>query len=206
MDEQEKKLLALQAKVQGYGKENQTELVYVLAEGVRLITGQDRIRIYLEDLIAGALTCAFASGLNGAELHEVAFPIVSQDALVSRVFFSQYPAEFSAATAVDCPLDMALAERFGIAASWCMPLVSRGRSIGVICVDSTLQGLRLPGRVKSRLADFVLMVGEGLDEARSYHQQVQLARRLEESKKREAAGQMVRSAVRLVDQIGRAHV
>ena len=106
MDELEKQLLALQAKVRGYGKENQTELVYVLAEGVRLITGQDRIRIYLEDLIAGALTCAFASGLNCAELHEVAFPIVSQDALVSRVFVSQYPAEFSAATSDDVTEDV----------------------------------------------------------------------------------------------------
>lgn len=206
MDELEKQLLALQAKVRGYGKENQTELVYVLAEGVRLITGQDRIRIYLEDLIAGALTCAFASGLNGAELHEVAFPIVSQEAQVSRVFVSQYPSEFSAATAAEYPLDLALSERFGIPASWCMPLVSRGRSIGVICVDSDQPGLHLSGRVKSRLADFILMVGEGLDEARSYHQQVQLARRLEESKKREAAGQMVRSAVRLVDRVVLASV
>lgn len=206
MDEQEKRLLELQSKVRGYGKENQTELVYVLAEGVRLITGQDRIRIYLEDLIAGALTCAFAGGLNSAELHEAVFPIVSQDALVSRVFVSQYPAEFSAATAADYSLDRVLSERFGIVASWCMPLVSRGRSIGVLCVDSDQPGLRLSGRVKSRLADFILMVGEGLDEARSYHQQVQLARRLEESKKREAAGQMVRSAVRLVDRVVLASV
>jgi transcriptional regulator with GAF, ATPase, and Fis domain len=206
MDEQEKRLLELQAKVRGYGKENQTELVYVLAEGARLITGQDRIRIYLEDLIAGALTCAFAGGLSSAELHEAVFPIVSQDALVSRVFVSQYPAEFSASAAVDYPLDGALSERFGIAASWCMPLVSRGRSIGVLCVDSSQQAIHLTGRVKSRLADFVLMVGERLDEARSYHQQVQLARRLEESKKREAAGQMVRSAVRLVDRVVLASV
>lgn len=206
MEELEKRLLDLQVKVQGYGKENQTELLYVLAEGARLITGQDRIRIYLEDLIAGALTCAFATGLNGADLRSVAFPIVSSDALVSRVFVSQYPAAFTAATTKDSSLDMAVADQFGGTAGWFMPLVCRGRSIGVLCIDSEQESMQLSGRIKSRLADFVLMVGEGLDEARSYHQQVQLARRLEESKKREAAGQMVRSAVRLVDRVVLASV
>jgi len=206
MDELENRLQYLQEKIKAYGKENQTELLYVLAEGARLISGEDLVRIYLEDLISGALTCAFATGPNGADLRDVAFPIISRDALVSRVFVSQYPADFKKSDDDPDSLDMAVAIRFDIASSSCLALVSRGRSIGVLCLDRAQGVLALPGRVKSRLADFMIQVSAQLDEARNYHQQVQLARRLEESKKSEAAGQMVRSAVRLVEKVALASV
>jgi len=203
---QDEFLQSLRLKIDSYGKENQTELLYVLAEGVRLISGVELVRIYLEDLISGALTCAFANGPDGAELREVAFPIITQDAVVSRVFISQYPADFRSGDVTAGALDNAVAGRFALVASSCLPLVSRGRSIGVLCIDRDHGDLVLPGKVKSRLAEFIQQVAERLDEARSYHQQVQLARRLEESKKREAAGQMVRSAVRLVEKVALASV
>lgn len=203
---QDELLQALRVKIDGYGKENQTELLYVLAEGVRLISGVDLVRIYLEDLISGALTCAFATGPDGAELREVAFPIITQDAVVSRVFVSQYPADFRIGDGAAGTLDGAVAGRFNLSSSSYLPLVSRGRSIGVLCIDSRHGDLALSGKIKSRLAEFILQLAERLDEARSYHQQVQLARRLEESKKREAAGQMVRSAVRLVEKVALASV
>ncbi len=206
MKEIEQQLQTLLEKVRAYGKENQAELLYVLAEGVRLVSGIDLLRIYLEDLISGALTCAFASGPNATELQQVAFPIICRDALVSRVFASQYPADFSLADAPADSLDYMLAVRFGIISGWYLPMVSRGRSIGILCVDSEHEGFWLQGRIKTALAGFMLQVAERLDIARSYHQQVQLARRLEESKKREAAGQMVRSAVRLVDKVALASV
>lgn len=199
-------LQALRLKIDGYGKENQTELLYVLAEGVRLICGIDLVRIYLEDLISGALTCAFASGPDAAEIRKFAFPIITQDAVVSRVFVSQCPADFRAADGAVGTLDSAVVGRFKIAFSSYLPLVSRHRSIGVLCIDSAHVDLKLSGKVKSLLAEFILQLVGRLDEARSYHQQVQLARRLEESKKREAASQMVRSAVRLVEKVALASV
>jgi len=206
MEEHEQYVQELQEKVRAYGKENQTELLYVLAEGVRLISGVDLVRIYLEDLISGALICAYASGSSSVELRETSFPIITKNALLSRVFVSQYPADFCCSEAPLDSLDHTVAGLLGIAASSYLPLVSRGRSIGVLCIDSTHSSLTLPGKVKSRLSDFIIQVTERLDEARSYHQQVQLARRLEESKKREAAGLMVRSAVRLVDKVALASV
>ena len=54
-------LQELRGKIASYGKENQTELLYVLAEGVRLISGQERLRVYLEDLVTGALSCVAAT-------------------------------------------------------------------------------------------------------------------------------------------------
>jgi len=194
-------LHSLRVKIAGYGKENLTELLYVLAEGVSYISGLSRVRIYVEDLIDGALACVHAVGPEAAEIREVAFPMISQDSLVSRVFAGQYPAEFRRTVSDDESLDITMARQFGIAGSSCLPLVSRGKSIGVLCLDREAGDQEPGGQTKSRLADFLAVVADRLDEARSYHQQVQLARRLEESKKHEAAGLMVRSAVRLVEKL-----
>ncbi len=199
-------LHSLRVKIAGYGKENLTELLYVLAEGVGYISGLSRVRIYVEDLIAGALACVHAVGPETAEIREVAFPMISQDCLVSRVFAGQYPAEFRRTVSDDDTLDTSMARQFGIAGSSCLPVVSRGKSIGVLCLDREAGDQEPSGQTKSRLADFLAVVADRLDEARSYHQQVQLARRLEESKKHEAAGRMVRSAVRLVEKVVLASV
>lgn len=50
------------------------------------------------------------------------------------------------------------------------------------------------------------MIGNRLDSARKYHQQLLLARSVEEYKKRETAAFMVRSAVRLIDRLSLASV
>lgn len=196
----------LRGKVSAYGKENQTELLYVLVEGVRLITGVSSLRVYVEDLIAGALTCAHAVGPNALAIKEVSFSIISPDALVSRVFTTQCPAEFRLDGAEATSSDALFASRHGIASSTLIPLLCDSRSIGVLCIDREHRGADIQPQERLQLEQFVALVSEKLDEARSYHQQVQLARRLEEARMREAAGQMVRSAVRLVEKVALASV
>ena len=202
----QQQLTALQQKVRSYGKENQTELLYVLAEGARLISGSDRIRIYLEDLIAGALRCAFTSGYQEAEIQQTSFPIVTDDALLSAVFANQHPADFSTEAGASQLMDLSVAHRFGIGSSWYLPLVSGSTSIGVLVIDYPQTRGDLSGQQKVLITDFAFQIGERLDEARSYHQQIKLARRLEESKQRDAAALMVRSAARLVDKVALASV
>lgn len=199
-------LHGLRVKVAGYGKENLTELLYVLAEGVSYISGLGRVRIYVEDLIAGTLSCVYAVGPGAEDIRKMSLPMISDDSMVTKVFAGQYPAEFRRTVTDDDSIDARMARRFNIAGSSCFPLVSRGKSLGALCLDREAGDQEPGGQTKSSLADFLSVVSDRLDEARSYHQQVQLARRLEESKKREAAGQMVRSAVRLVDKVVLASV
>ncbi len=206
MEQSDAALQELRSKVASYGKENQAELLYVLAEGVRLVSGLNRVRIYLEDLVDGALSCAAASGPNSEEVRKVPFPIIAQDAMVSRVFARQYPAELRRADTPPGSLDHGFCDRFDIHASTGLPLVSRGKSIGVLCIDRDAAQTEPSGKVKSQLADLIDVVVGQLDDARAYHQKIQLARRLEESKKRETAALMVRSAVRLVDKVALASV
>ena len=193
-------------KVATYGKENQGELLYALAEGARLLSGSARVRIYLEDLTRCVLSCVHVTGAKAEPIREHSFPIISSESVVSRVFASQYPADFrAAATEPDTP-DSRFAEQFNVHDSYIMPVVSLGKSIGVICIDNNQANRGLKAREKSLLADFSGFVAGRLDQARIYHQQVQLARRLEESKSREAAGMMVASAVRLIEKLSLASV
>ncbi len=200
------RLAALRAKISGYGKENQGELLYALAEGARLLSGSERVRIYLEDLTRGALSCVHATGPRAADVRETCFPIVSTETIVSSVFVSQYPVDFKVTPEQRDSADALFARSFGFGASYVMPVVSLGKSIGVLCVDLERSGEILGAQTKSQLADFSGFVADRLDQARIYHQQVRLARRLEEFKAREAAGMMVRSAVRLIEKVSLASV
>jgi transcriptional regulator with GAF, ATPase, and Fis domain len=196
----------LRAKVGAYGKENQGELLYALAEGARLLSGSERVRIYLEDLTNGVLSCVHVTGDMSEETRRQSFPIISTETVVSSVFVSQYPADFRLNSALPDSPDSVFARRFSFRASYIMPVVSLGKSIGVLCIDQDHAGEVLKAAEKSLLADFTGFVADRLDQARIYHQQVQLARRLEELKAREAAGMMVRSAVRLIEKLSLASV
>jgi transcriptional regulator with GAF, ATPase, and Fis domain len=206
MDSFTPQLTQILDRIAGYGKENLAEMLHGLAEGVILVSGRDRVRIYLEDLTRGALSCAHVSGPFASEIADVTFPIVSPDAMVSTIFISRYPAEQNLADGETPALDRTFADRFGIASSYLIPLTSQGKSLGVVCIDSEDGGETIESGARGILRDFVGSVGEKLDLARKYHQQLLLARRVEEYKKREAAGFMVRSAVRLIDRLSLAAV
>lgn len=200
------KLHALRQKIATYGKENQGELLYALAEGAQQLSGSERVRIYLEDLTRGALSCVLATGPFAAEVSQSTFPLISSEMVVSNVFVSQYASDFKISGGSDITFDRDFARRFGFRASFVMPIVSLGKSIGVLCIDQDHPGEVLGGRAKSQLADFTGFLADFLDNARIYHQQVQLARKLEEFKRREAAGLMARSAVRLIEKVSLASV
>jgi transcriptional regulator with GAF, ATPase, and Fis domain len=199
-------LAPFRAKVVTFGKENQGELLYALAEAAQLVSGNDRIRIYLEDLTVGALSCAHATGTREKEVRHATYSLVLSDNSISRVFISQQALEFTQSDIALDDVDRAFAKQFNFVSSYVMPIVSLGKSIGVLCIDQENFG-EMPGtKARTQLTDFASFVADRLDQARIYHQQVQLARRLEEFKAREAAEMMAKSAVRLIDKLSLASV
>ncbi|SNB47912.1 GPMC system transcriptional regulator [Geobacter sp. DSM 9736] len=201
-----RQLVRLQEKIEGYGKENLTEMLHSVVEGIRTVTGRERVRAYLEDLTRGSLTCSYAAGPFASEVREVTFPIISRSAMVSSVFASQYATEFRDTLGHGPAQDREFCSRFNIASSYLIPVTSYGKSIGVVCIDQDQPGEVLGAREKSLLNEFVTGIADRIDHARIYHQQLLLARRVDEYKKREAAGFMVRSAVRLIDRLTLASV
>ncbi len=192
-------------KIRGFGKENLADILHALGEVVPLLSRQSRCRLYLEDLTSGTLNCVLATGRQAAEVRRHAFPLTDPDFLVSRVFISQESAAF------EDPSELTgqgreIAERFALQTSYQLPLLHRGRAVGVLCIDGSRRG-QLPDQQRRRaLKLFLGEVVPVIDQARKHHQQLVLARRIDEAKKTEAARTMVRSAVRLIDHLSLASV
>jgi transcriptional regulator with GAF, ATPase, and Fis domain len=192
-------------KITSFGKENLVDILHEIGEAIPLITGQSRFRFYLEDLTGGILSCVLASSRARQSIIDHVFALTDENYLVSMVYIGQQDAEFS--DRHDLP-DRArqLAEDFGLMASTQLSLVHKGRSIGVVCIDSTRIGKTLDEEGRQTLRAFLEQVAPVLDRACKYHQQIIVARNIDESKKKEAARTMVRSAVRLIDKLSLASV
>ncbi len=200
------RLALLSQKIRSYGKENIEDILHVALEAVNLVTRLNRCRIYLEDLTSGSLSCAAVTGLQARAIREQTFPINTTDYLVSRVYVSQEEAQVEDMATFASSFARQLAERFAIRASYHLPLLHLGRSVGVLCIDSSRRG-QLPAEDQRRaIKAFFDEVVPVIDQARKYHQQIVLARRVDEAKKKEAAFTMVKSAVRLIDKLSLASV
>ncbi len=196
----------LTQKIVAYDKENLDEMLFAAGEGVRLIADTDNVRIYLEDLTRGALSCVYASGPFASEIREETFPIISRQSLVSRVLMSGKPDGFSDSRHEPLQMDKEFTQRFSVIASFLVPIIQGGRTFGVVCIDRDRPGEAVQPRQRELLGEFIDAVAENLNQARKYHQQLLLARRVDEYKKREAATLMVQSAVRLIEPLALASV
>jgi transcriptional regulator with GAF, ATPase, and Fis domain len=206
MERTKQTIVELREKIAAFGKENLEEMLHSLAGGITALAPSCSVRIYLEDLTRGALSCNYATGPDQAAIREITFPINAGDILVSTVFVSQQPMELRAAQKQLCEADREFVARFGITSSSLFPITSFGKSIGVLCCDRQAEGESFDGRKKGLIGQFLVDIADRLDLARKYHQQLLLSRRVDEYKKREAAGFMVRSAVRLIDKVSLASV
>ncbi|HXE96991.1 MAG TPA: GAF domain-containing protein, partial [Dongiaceae bacterium] len=147
------RLKNFQTAIAAYGKENLGELLYALAENAKQLSGCEQVRIYLEDLTRGTLVCAHATGPLGKELGETTFPIVLKEAIISNVFVSQFPQDFKISGTGTSSIDYECAVRFRLRSSYIMPIVSMGKSIGVLCIDQDHPGEVLSSRAKMQLAE-----------------------------------------------------
>ncbi|MBN2645828.1 MAG: GPMC system transcriptional regulator [Desulfuromonadaceae bacterium] len=194
------------AKINNYGKESIEDILHLIAQSALLLSGQNRCRIYLEDLTSGSLSCAIATGRHDTELRQMTFPITSSRFLISRVYVNQEETLQADMQTLSSPEAREIANRFHIRASYVLPLLHKNRSVGVLCIDSSRKG-HLPSEERQQqLKMLVQEVTPSLDIARKYHQQLVLARRIDEGKSREAALYMMKSAVRLVENLTLASV
>ena len=193
-------------KITTYGKENMEEILHVLTEAVNLITRRWRCRIYLEDLISGSLSCVIATGIHARELRERSFPINTETFMVSRVYASQEAAQHHDTKTLTNLEARKFAAQFEVRSSYITPLLHNNRAIGVLCIDSDQKEQTPNTQQRRELSDFLNQVTPTLNRARKYHQQLVLARQVDKQKKHSAALYMVKSAVRLIDNLSLASV
>ncbi len=192
-------------EIQEFGKENLEEILHRLIKGIQILATSGRCRIYLEDLTMGALTCAAATSGDIRKLQNHFSPINNSDYSISQVYqqkreldindLSNYPN--------DAPLTAGIKK---ISASYLLPITQLGRSIGVLCLDRTSHEQLPTEQQLHRIRKLLAETTPVLNRARKYNQQLQLARRVDEAKKRQAALFMVKSAAQLVDQVAMASV
>ncbi len=192
-------------QIHDFGKENLEEILHKIVEGVQILTGGGRCRIYLEDLTVGALTCAATSAGDALKSHYDPSPINNGTFLITRVY--QQKQELAIPDLShhidDLPLQTGQ-QKF--TACYLLPISQLGRSIGVLCLDQS-NDKQLPDEKQLLpIRKLLLQTAPTLDQARKYHQQLVLAKRVDEAKKREAALFMVKSAAQLVDQVALASV
>ncbi|MCD6186946.1 MAG: GPMC system transcriptional regulator [Desulfuromusa sp.] len=191
--------------IQDFGKESLEEILHKLIEGVQVLTDGGHCRIYLEDLTMGAITCV--AGTDGETLHiqNNFSPINNNHFLISRVY--QQKQELAISDLTQYPQDIPLITGNRKAgASYLLPITQLGRSIGVLCLDREKSSQFPPEERLHRIRKLLVEAAPMLNRARKYHQQLLLARRVDEAKKREAALFMVKSAAQLVDQVALASV
>ncbi|WP_303722455.1 GPMC system transcriptional regulator [Malonomonas rubra] len=191
-------------QIDRFGKENLEEILHKLIEAVQLLVA-GRYRIYLEDLTHGALTCVAAAGGEVVQIKEKAFPINDEHYLIAQVYRQQQELaiEDLSQHPDDLPIDSGNQQA---GASYMLPLTHQARSIGVLCLDRGEPGEFPSSEVLEQLRKLLTTITPTLNRARKYHQQLQLARRVDEAKKREAALFMMQSAANLIDQVALASV
>ncbi len=199
-------LALLTNRINGYGKENLDDILHALAEAVHLITGRSSCRVYLEDLTSGSLICALATGRQAEAIRQQSFAINTVDCVVSQVYHSHEEQQLGDLKTAGIELERQLAERFSIRASYYLPLHHHSRAVGVLCIDSSRKNQLLEPEQCRPLRSFIDGIMPAIDQARLYHQQMVLARWVDEAKKKEAAFCMVQSAVRLIDKLALAAV
>jgi len=191
--------------IRDFGKENLEELLHKLIEGVQTLTEGGHCRIYLEDLSMGAITCVATTGGEVSHLQNNSSPINSNYFLTSQVYRQKQ--ELAIGDLSKYPQDKLLVtDNQKVESTYLLPITQLGRSIGVLCLDRESPNQFPPEESLHRIRKLLGEIAPTLNRARKYQQQLQLARRVDEAKKREAALFMVKSAAQLVEQVALASV
>lgn len=206
MEKRLQQLNQLQHKIRSYGKENLHDILHFVTEGIELITGRPRSRIYLEDMTEGMLTCAHVRGEWEENIRGTSLLFDPKKSLISRAFIDKKPLIGTSLKDSKGTVEAELAAKFGIKSSDLIPIVQDGGAFGVICVDSDREEDALNREQLKAINKFLEDVAPSINLARKYHQQVLLGKQVDGVRKREVAFRMVRSAVKLVDKLCLASV
>ncbi|MEK6589042.1 MAG: GPMC system transcriptional regulator [Nitrospinota bacterium] len=201
-----KKLNELRGKLSSYGKENLYDILHFIGVGLEEIFGYNRCRIYLEDLTEGLLICVYARGEMKSELQGTSIFISPQTSVVSRAFVDRVSCSTWGDPEIRRVFNKELALKFNIKELVAIPIIYNGKSVGVLTIDSSREGEIVDKKSLRVIEDFITSVSLSIDRAKRFHQHLKFSKKVDEAKIGEAASQMMRSAVKIVDKLTLASV
>jgi len=196
----------LNQTLQGFGKENLSDILHYTATGLQNIYNCQFLRIYLEDLYEGMLICQYVAGDNPSEGEPVTQFIAPQKSLMFHSFFENelilsWDPKRRANNNED-PFD----KISGVKSSAIFPIAHQLRPIGTLSLDWLEEGVFLSPDQIQEIQQFLSENSSVIDRAKRFHQQISFSNHLDLARKKEAAWRMVRSAVKLIDSLSLASV
>lgn len=174
-------------RINAFDKENLFDILHYISEGIEEITDSPLIRIYLEELKEGALTCLYTPE---GELERIGgrIPIQNRESQVVKAFLEASVVEEVSVLEEMDDLHRRWAGDRGLARTTIFPLGQPGQSIGVVCLDSMEKTGPIVSRMqKTLLDDLFLKTASVLREAHRFYRQIMLNRHLDVSRKKDAA-------------------
>lgn len=211
-----KRLDAAKEKIKGFGKENLHDILHFIGTGLEDVFGCSRCRIYLEDLTEGLLICVHARGEMESELRGTSIFISPHASVVARAFIDRMSYSTWKNPEVREMFNKELASKFNIKEMVAIPIIEGqgargkgqggGKAIGVITIDSSKEDEVVDKENLKAIEDFLSDISPNIDRAKRFHQHLKFSKKVDEVKIGEAASQMMRSAVKLVDKLTLASV
>ncbi len=196
----------LNRKLEQFGKENLSDILHYTATGLKKRFPCKMVRIYLEDLYEGMLTCQYVTGQNQAEERPLTQFISPKASIMSRAFIENQvllswnlPGGFANSRS---PFE----KRSGIQASAAFPITHHLRPFGSLSLDWGEAGEYLNETEIWEITAFLSKISPVLERAKRFHQQLTFSKHLDLARKKEAARRLMRSAVKLIDNLALASV
>jgi transcriptional regulator with GAF, ATPase, and Fis domain len=199
-------LQKLNLTLSSYEKENLSEILHLLATGLKSAYHCDSVRIYLEDLYEGMLICNYVTGQNLPDQHRITKYISPKESITSKAFY-----ENSVVVSWDIPSGFSsfrnpLETLSNIKSTAVFPITYQMRPIGTLSLDWNEEGEFLTVEEIEEITHFLGENSPIIEKAKRYHQNITFSRHLDTARKKDGAWLMMRSAVNLIENLALASV
>ena len=199
-------LQKLTDQIKIFGKENLSDILHYTAIGLKSIIGCHMVRVYLEDLHQGILICQYMTDQKNPYEQQVTKFISPRDSITSQAFY-----ENKIIRSWDLPEGFIkyrnpFEKISGVQASVVFPINHELRPIGSLTLDWKKEGAFASNEEIDAVSIFLSNISTIVDRAKRFHQQISFSRHLDLARKKEAAWMIVRSAVKLIDNVALASV
>jgi len=189
-----------------YEKENLSEILHLLATGLKSTYHCNSVRIYLEDLYEGMLICQYVTGQNQPDQHRITKYISPKESITSKAFY-----ENSVVVSWDVPGGFSsfrnpLEALSNIKSTAVFPITYQMRPIGTLSLDWNEEGSFLTGGEIEEITRFLAENSPVIEKAKRYHQNISFSRHLDTARKKDGAWLMMQSAVNLIENLTLASV
>jgi len=196
----------LTEKIQTFGKEDLSDILYYTATSLKSIFECHIVRVYLEDLHQGILICQYMTEQKRPVEQQITKFISPRDSMTSQAFYENKVIRSWNLPEGFIKYRNPFEKMLGVQASVVFPIVHELRPIGTLTLDWEKEGNPISNEKIDAINSFLTNISVVIDRAKRFHQQISFSRHLDLARKKEAAWMIVRSAVKLIDKVALASV